>query len=118
MSPALTGNQLVDADSGGSAVKATATTTANANAPTPKIDAQAQTEDSQTPANQDILDGQKAEQEVQRLIENHDIDKERLQGNIDFWKGKVNGLISQQKEMLEDKTKLHLELEQSDAALK
>ncbi len=107
--PAVTGNELVDADSGGSAVKAT---NANTNAPTPKIDAQAQTEDSQN-----ILDGQKAEQEIQRLIENHDIDKERLQGNIDFWKGKVNGLISQQKEMLEDKTKLHLELEQSDAAL-
>ncbi len=115
MTPALTGNQLVDADSGGSAVKATTTTnSANAaNAPTPKIDAQAQTEDNE----HNNLDGQKAEQEVQRLIENHDIDKERLRGNIDFWKGKVNGLISQQKEMLEDKTKLHLELEQSDQAL-
>lgn len=64
MSPVLTGNQLVDADSGGSAVKATATTNATANAPTPKIDAQAQTEDSQTAANQHVLDGQKAEQEV------------------------------------------------------
>ena len=57
------------------------------------------------------------ELEVQRLIEHHEIETSRLQGNIDFWKEKVDGLIKQHKEMLENKTKLHLQLEQSDLAL-
>ena len=52
--------------------------------------------------------------EMQKLMENHEMESLRLRGNVDFWKGKVDALIKSQKEMLEGKTKLHVELEQSD----
>ena len=62
-------------------------------------------------------DHQKVEIEMQKLMENHEIESARLRGNVDFWKGKVDALIKSQKEMLEGKTKLHVELEQSDQQL-
>ena len=54
---------------------------------------------------------------MHKLMENHEIESSRLRGNIDFWKGKVDALIKSQKEMLEGKTKLHVELEHSDQQL-
>ena len=50
-------------------------------------------------------------------MEHHDLEVSRLQGNIDFWKEKVDGLIKQHKEMLETKTKLHVQVEHSDQQL-
>lgn len=47
-------------------------------------------------------------------MENHEIETARLRGNVDFWKEKVDTLIKSQKESIESKTKLHLELEARD----
>ena len=55
---------------------------------------------------------------MSKLIEHHELESSRLRGNIDFWKEKVDGLIKSQKEMLEHKTKLHLELEQKENHLR
>ena len=55
---------------------------------------------------------------MSKLIEHHELESARLRGNIDFWKEKVDGLIKSQKEMLEHKTKLHLELEQKEQHLR
>ena len=57
------------------------------------------------------------ELEIQKLKEHNDIETARLRGNVDFWKEKVDTLIKSQKEMLESKTKLHLELEGRDKQL-
>ena len=54
---------------------------------------------------------------MQKLIEHHEMESSRLRGNIDFWKEKVDGLIKAQKEMLENKTKLHLQVESSEQKL-
>ena len=58
-----------------------------------------------------MLDNAVLEAEMLRLKEHHELECQRLSGNIDFWKEKVDGLIKQQKEMLENKTMLHLKLE-------
>ena len=51
------------------------------------------------------------------MIEHHEIESARLRNNVDFWKEKVDALIKSQKEMIESKTKLHVELERSDTNL-
>ena len=45
--------------------------------------------------------------EIQKLIENHETETNRLQSNVDFWKEKCDQLIREKKDMLEQKTKLH-----------
>ena len=63
-----------------------------------------------------IYDHTNFEIEVKRLMEHHEVECVRMQDNINFWKEKADCHIKQHKEMLENKTKLHMQLEERDLA--
>ena len=107
-------SHAVDADLGGSSgVPKDGTspgqpTSANLVSIQVKADAAAQTDDDLKQEDSEMIDRENFETEIALLKEHHDLECVRLSGNIDFWKEKVDGLIKQQKEMLENKTKLHV----------
>lgn len=102
------GTTIIDADSGGCSFTPEKLNLSKSAEQMLKCDAQAQTEEDLAYQQENQYDHQKVEIEIQKIIENHEIETARMRGNVDFWKEKVDTLIKSQKEMLESKTKLHL----------
>ena len=57
------------------------------------------------------MERQRYQYEIEKLEVNHEQECSRLQSNIDFWKEKCDQLIREKKDMLEQKTRLHKQLE-------